>query len=490
MNIFRVLAQGDGTINEPNVSAFLGYLLNPTEDHGLDSLFLEEFLKQHYQFCKKFRKTSNRQGQKLKDKNNPDPYSWLNDDFRTTGKYEVKVFFEQAFKDIINEKTSKKIDNKETLNKREIVDIILIIYEVGNEDEKVEKKFENYITDQRRLKQIFLIEIKIRDSACKIGRDNKEGQLENQILKSYKLIKLILEKSHIKEPEIKEKLSAVFVTPGQNDCVNAKTAFINSFNHPEINFIPKSHIFWNFPKDKAVSLNNFYQNSEHNQKLNSNYILFEDKDIDDEELKVEDLPVTPKSIENILDDIIYPSKYEKQQPIPFNTLDTVKAFSNYLYSDFSYKIKKPSKYQQKPFETFEDLKNAKPTLLIPELYELLDKSVKLIKSALNNKIDKDNFGTNHIFSLKVNDNKFADFTKRGGRTKLLFRFLYKNFPLKNEEENIDMISKIISSEKVDEIIQTDANSIFFTINSSVTPQQISKIVVAIYQLYQDQLTKK
>ena len=226
-------------------------------------------------------------------------------------------------------------------------------------------------------------------------------------------------------------------------------------------------------------MNNFYQNSEHNQKLNSNYILFEDKDIDDEELKVEDLPVTPKSIENILDDIIYPSKYEKQQPIPFKTLDTVKAFSNYLYSDFSYKIKKPSKYQQKPFETFEDLKNAKPTLLIPELYELLDKSVKLIKSALNNKIDKDNFGTNHIFSLKVNDNKFADFTKRGGRTKLLFRFLYKNFPLKNEEENIDMISKIISSEKVDEIIQTDANSIFFTINSSVTPQQISKIVVAI-----------
>jgi hypothetical protein len=52
MNIFKILAQGDGTINEPNVSAFLGYLLDPNEDHGLGSKFLERFLQLHYNYEK------------------------------------------------------------------------------------------------------------------------------------------------------------------------------------------------------------------------------------------------------------------------------------------------------------------------------------------------------------------------------------------------------------------------------------------------------
>ena len=40
MNIFKILASGNGTIKEPSVSAFLGYLLNPKEDHGLGDAFL------------------------------------------------------------------------------------------------------------------------------------------------------------------------------------------------------------------------------------------------------------------------------------------------------------------------------------------------------------------------------------------------------------------------------------------------------------------
>ena len=45
MNIFKTLASGSGSINEPNVSAFLGYLLNPKEDHGLGDAFLKKFLE-------------------------------------------------------------------------------------------------------------------------------------------------------------------------------------------------------------------------------------------------------------------------------------------------------------------------------------------------------------------------------------------------------------------------------------------------------------
>lgn len=33
MNIFKILASGHGSISETNISAFLGYLLNPNEDH-------------------------------------------------------------------------------------------------------------------------------------------------------------------------------------------------------------------------------------------------------------------------------------------------------------------------------------------------------------------------------------------------------------------------------------------------------------------------
>ncbi|MFT9848824.1 PD-(D/E)XK nuclease family protein [Aneurinibacillus sp. REN35] len=44
MNIFKVLSSNDGSINEPNVSSFLAYLLDPNENPGLGSRFVERFL--------------------------------------------------------------------------------------------------------------------------------------------------------------------------------------------------------------------------------------------------------------------------------------------------------------------------------------------------------------------------------------------------------------------------------------------------------------
>lgn len=45
MNIFKILSSNDGSINEPNVSSFLAYLLDPSENHGLSSKFVESFLE-------------------------------------------------------------------------------------------------------------------------------------------------------------------------------------------------------------------------------------------------------------------------------------------------------------------------------------------------------------------------------------------------------------------------------------------------------------
>lgn len=48
MNIFKILSQHDGSINEPNVSSFLAYLLDPKEDHGLSSLLLQSILEEYH----------------------------------------------------------------------------------------------------------------------------------------------------------------------------------------------------------------------------------------------------------------------------------------------------------------------------------------------------------------------------------------------------------------------------------------------------------
>lgn len=44
MNIFTVLSQGRGRLNEENLSAMLGYLLSPSQTHGLGDTFLRLFL--------------------------------------------------------------------------------------------------------------------------------------------------------------------------------------------------------------------------------------------------------------------------------------------------------------------------------------------------------------------------------------------------------------------------------------------------------------
>ena len=54
MNIFRILSSNDGSINEPNVSSFLAYLLDPNEDHGISSLLLQELLNDITEINKDF----------------------------------------------------------------------------------------------------------------------------------------------------------------------------------------------------------------------------------------------------------------------------------------------------------------------------------------------------------------------------------------------------------------------------------------------------
>ena len=45
MNIFEILSRGKSRLHEPSMSAMLGFLLSPSDDHGLSDSFLNAFLE-------------------------------------------------------------------------------------------------------------------------------------------------------------------------------------------------------------------------------------------------------------------------------------------------------------------------------------------------------------------------------------------------------------------------------------------------------------
>jgi len=189
MNIFKTLASGSGSINEPNVSAFLGYLLNPKEDHGLGDTFLKKFLEPLL-----------RENDKLdfmRDRN-----------LSIRSNFEIEVLLEQAFKD-----DSKKDDNESN----QIVDIVILCYEKKSQKGKFLAK--DIIIQKKEgagiPKHIFLIENKIKDESV----DVKNKQLEKQ----YK--QTIVKLNHLLDITNSEDLvSVIFVTPGG---INAITEFEN-----------------------------------------------------------------------------------------------------------------------------------------------------------------------------------------------------------------------------------------------------------------------
>lgn len=126
MNIFKILANGHGRINENNISAFLGYLLDPKADHSLGHAFLEKFLE---------------------------PIVPSDEEFNVY-KYEYKVFFEQGI--------------------NQTVDVVIVCYSDEKNGGKKSQMI-NFVTAEKKIHKIFLIENKINSDAF------TERQLENQI---------------------------------------------------------------------------------------------------------------------------------------------------------------------------------------------------------------------------------------------------------------------------------------------------------------------
>ncbi len=207
MNIFKTLASGSGSINEPNVSAFLGYLLNPKEDHGLGDIFLKKFLEPL-----------------LVQNDNLDFMRKRNLSIRSN--FEIEVLLEQAF-------------NKE---RNDIVDIVILCYEKVSRQssflaENIIEQKKNGIDNPSH---IFLIENKIN-----VGALNKEKkQLEEQYRKTINK----LEDLHIKNP--KSLVSVIFVTPKED----VFDKVFENFNKDTEN--NKCHLYWHKKDKDANSINN------------------------------------------------------------------------------------------------------------------------------------------------------------------------------------------------------------------------------------------
>ena len=140
MNIFKILGSGHGSVKEPSVSAFLGYLLNPNADHGLNSVFLEKVLAQFLEFRSDPLKPVFSHTEEVVDE------QMYILDMSYLSKFNVEVFLEKAL--------------KEENVKQEIVDIIVkITYR------KKEKKHDiSYLFNEEIPVALILIETKIRNS--------------------------------------------------------------------------------------------------------------------------------------------------------------------------------------------------------------------------------------------------------------------------------------------------------------------------------------
>lgn len=404
MNIFRILAQGDGSINEPNVSAFLGYLLDPNEDHGLGSKFLEQFLQLHYNYEKFICKDENNKEKEIVIDNKKN-LAWLvnnNDegeviDLSKNGDYEIKVFFEQAF---AGEKG------------KQIVDIMLIVHEMPKGGKK-EQYFKSYIKNEKELKHIFLIEVKISDSAAHATdvKKNKEGQLKQQVINSRNVLKDLLE-TNKDNFDVDKDISIVFVTPDivdksklkSKEVTNAKKAFeeiLKEYDDLKKKFKfesnPKSIIFWNSIRDNENNIINY------------------------------------ESVEKLIDNIIYSVHEDKADPIPQYTIDTLKSFSNFIYSDFSYRYKRLPTFKPEVFDNLLDFKNKyrKTDLLNDESWNRINESEVPIKSLDDNiRID---FSKTHPMSVFYKGKKIFSLTTNSNN--LNFQFVTRNFNLVFDESD-------------------------------------------------------
>lgn len=408
MNIFKILASGDGSINEPNVSAFLGYLLNPKADHGIGDELLKNVL---FSLYKRNKESS------LKDFL-IDKY----DDCRNlsaNSNFEIEVLLEQAF-------TSNETD------KKEIVDIVILCFEKKIMKTESLAKIVLSNSNKGELKQIFLIENKIRDSAT------REGQLINQCKSTIDTLTKLLDK---KEKEIKEILSIIFISPNGDKSNNQ---FLQLEQDTSIT-IPKLHIHWNE--------------------------LLENKDTDDSNY----------TITSFLKSILLNEAKGENEAINEYTKSTIKSFITFIDNDFKSAIE-----EELEGETIRDIGYDFKEFKNKYNNEFTDNSWILIEAfqkAIKEKYDTINvrYSKTHPVSVLIKDDaagkKIFSFTHYGKQLKI--QLVHRNHLI--TQNNKDLLIDYLKTYDSVEVIPKD-NKVIEIKSNSLTLEKALAIFDKQYEL--------
>ncbi|NOU60576.1 PD-(D/E)XK nuclease family protein [Marinifilum caeruleilacunae] len=182
MNIFRILSSNDGSINEPNVSSFLAYLLNPNEDHGISGLLLQELLNE---------------------------FLFVDNDFLQKIKFDNRITDLSKYSgysvNIVPEMTVNL--NGEGKKKRRDIDILIEIIEDRTKEILYAICLENKITDASISK--------------------KDSQLEDELsgLQNY-----------YQESDLNPEIYVVYLTPYPSE--------ISSYSFDKLEYTKKCHLYW------------------------------------------------------------------------------------------------------------------------------------------------------------------------------------------------------------------------------------------------------
>lgn len=373
MNIFKILASGDGNINEANVSAFLGYLLDPYADHGLGDELLSRILQEFSSL----------------ESDVAFPEGLLNDDevvdLTPGSSFEVEILLEQAFKG-------------ESNSKKEIVDIVVLVFQ--KEKMPIESMAKQMLSgkQERELKQIILIENKIKTESA------KDEQLKNQYNNTIETIS-----SHdnldLSIEQIKKLISYIYISPESD----ATKKIFQKFQEEEKD-CPKLHLFW-----KEDSSEN---------KSESNTIL------------------------QILKNIVRDSQLGDIEPVHQETVYLLRSFINFIESGFKSRLEEKVSGKKIPnvYKDFDLFCDKQKYLLSEESFDLTKKFLNFVQKNFNNIQIK--HSPSHPVSISFgnqpDDKKFFSLSRSGKR--VFAQALLTHFP--QTESSLKQLNEFLQENQI------------------------------------------
>jgi hypothetical protein len=439
MNIFKILASGDGSIKEPNLSAFLAYLLNPKADHGLGSRFLQKILQPFI---------DNQQNDSKKIKINPDILKALRStdgsieddkdyilDMSINSKFNVQVVLEKALKNIKIEDENGEI-NVQKGKTKEIVDIVIMITqhkEIGKEDV-------SYLFMDETPVALILLENKLKYSKT------AGEQLLAQFNKSKEYLPKIMKKGEWEKWS--DKIYTVFVSPATEELNNQFDNFKNKGNKNAI------HITWN-------NLDTIFNKA------------------------------PCGSIIAILLDILNESENGIISPINSYASDTIKALINFIKNDFSSDAVDLQRGGQKNlYKTLDELKIAKPELFSSSMWSLVkDSNKELLNHFSTIKDVKPTFTKSHT-SWRYKGKRFSSISKRT-KDSVIVNFRLTQFLDGDTKENWDLFKNLLKKYGLADI-NAERNEKFYyvLVDKNIGSVKLVSIVKVFYDLFVNALSQK